>query len=219
MFKFYKKEVSCKKTVDQKSAMEEDTKMNILSNGLVRRLLNTQEKLGAKQGAEVIDQYAQELRNSNFSKEQTIRIICNGIKGYEGRKKKRAASGRLLRSTASGSKQTRIKTKLLGKSTWFKKSGSSSKSMYEDGNKAKQSRQEGAAQKGAHRHKISSVVEHTKEGELARRMRELMKRLAPMLGFSIKIVERTGKSLRSMFPLNNLWQGAKCGRTDCTTCE
>ena len=117
--------------------MVENTKMNILSNDLVRRLLNTQEELGAKQGAEMIDQYAQELRNSNFSKEQTIRIICNGIKGYEGRKKKRAASGRLLRSTASGSKQTRIKTKLLGKSTWFKKSGSTSKSMYEDWSKAK----------------------------------------------------------------------------------
>ena len=34
----------------------------------------------------------------DYSKGQTIKIIINGIKGYEGRKRKRAAQGRPLRS-------------------------------------------------------------------------------------------------------------------------
>ena len=35
----------------------------------------------------------------------------------------------------------------------------------------------------------------------------------------IKVLERSGGSLQSMFPLNNLWDEISCGRTDdCTTC-
>ena len=42
-------------------------------------------------------------------------------------------------------------------------------------------------------------IEQTPMGELGRRLRELMSRLAPILGFSVKIVERTGSSLKSHF--------------------
>ena len=62
-------------------------------------------------------------------------------------------------------------------------------------------------------------VENTEEGELMSRMKELMRRLTPSLGFKIKIVERSGSSLRSKFPLSTLWEGTKCGRQDCTTCN
>ena len=55
-------------------------------------------------------------------------------------------------------------------------------------------------------------VEYTKGGELATRLRELSNRLAPILGFKIKIVERAGTPLRNSFPLNNLWEGMMCGR-------
>ena len=62
-------------------------------------------------------------------------------------------------------------------------------------------------------------VEQTPGGELAARMRELISRLEPMLGFGVRVAERCGKSLQSLFPLNNLWKGTKCGREDCITCE
>ena len=38
------------------------------------------------------------------------------------------------------------------------------------------------------------------------------------LGFSIKIVERAGPSLRNQFSLSTLWEGISCDRPDCTTC-
>ena len=38
-------------------------------------------------------------------------------------------------------------------------------------------------------------IENTKGGEVAKKMRELMKRLDPKLGFMIKTVERSGTSL------------------------
>ena len=61
-------------------------------------------------------------------------------------------------------------------------------------------------------------VEQTPNGELAARLRELLLRLEPTLGFTMKIVERTGASLRSQFPLYNLWEGAACGRGECIPC-
>ena len=50
------------------------------------------------------------------------------------------------------------------------------------------------------------------------RLRELFQRLEPTIGFYVKVVERTGRKLQSLFPLN-LWDGTMCGREqDCTTC-
>ena len=48
-------------------------------------------------------------------------------------------------------------------------------------------------------------VEYTHGGELANKMRELTSRLAPILGFKIKVVERAGTPLKSNFRLYNLW--------------
>ena len=40
------------------------------------------------------------------------------------------------------------------------------------------------------------------------------------MGLYIKVVERTGRRLSSLFPLTNLWGGVSCGREDeCTTCN
>ena len=49
-------------------------------------------------------------------------------------------------------------------------------------------------------------------------MKELAKRLAPTLGFVIKVVEKAGSPLKNNFPLNNLWEGTKCGREECIPC-
>ena len=43
--------------------------------------------------------------------------------------------------------------------------------------------------------------------------------LESTLGFNMKIVEKMGASLRSKFPLYNLWEGALCGREKCIPCS
>ena len=50
-------------------------------------------------------------------------------------------------------------------------------------------------------------VEQPHGGELATKMREVFQRMEKTVGFRIKVVERSGGSLQSMFPLNNLWDG------------
>ena len=50
-------------------------------------------------------------------------------------------------------------------------------------------------------------VEHTPHGELSKRLRELISRLAPVLGFSIKVVERAGGKIKDRFSQAGLWEG------------
>ena len=61
-------------------------------------------------------------------------------------------------------------------------------------------------------------VEQTRGGQLAKDIREVLTRLEPLLGFKVKVVERSGTSLRNMMPNTNPWAGAHCSRTDCVTC-
>ena len=125
VYRQYEKEVSSKRTVQKSSAMGENTKAQILSQDMIRRLLNTSESLGAEAKKKVVDDYSQKLMNSGYSREQAAKMIVNGIKGYESMRKRRIAEGRELRRTAAGSRMKRYKEKLLGKTTWFK-SGKSS---------------------------------------------------------------------------------------------
>ena len=62
-------------------------------------------------------------------------------------------------------------------------------------------------------------VEQTKEGKLAKNIREVLVKLEHILGFKVKVVERTGTSLKSSVPNTNPWSGQHCTRQDCTTCN
>ena len=62
-------------------------------------------------------------------------------------------------------------------------------------------------------------VEHTPGGELAKRLRDQLSRLEGLMGFKIKVVERTGTALKDLFSLSDVWNGGTCSREDCTTCR
>ena len=78
-------------------AMEENIKIKPLSNDLIRRLLNTSERLGLEDRIKVVDKYSQKLLNSGFKIEQVRTIVVNGVKGYERKvKESRRPGGRRL---------------------------------------------------------------------------------------------------------------------------
>ena len=120
-YKYYEKETCAKKTVQARTAMNENMKMQILSNDTVRRLLTTKEDMGAKYKGAVIDQYAIKLLHSGYTEEQTKKILKNGIKGYIGRMRSREKLGRKLRSTAEESRKSRYLGKLLSKTGWYRR--------------------------------------------------------------------------------------------------
>ena len=217
--KFFEKDTTKDNTVQKDSAMEENSKIKILSNDLIRRLTNTMECLGHAERDLVVDGYGQKLLNSGYDIHQTRSILIKGIKGYEGRKLRCQKEGRKLRRTAQEGRGMRSRKKLLDKVNWYRKKPK--EDLYEKKH-GKKRRQEDARNKDEpERPQAKSVlfIEQTNQGELGKRLRELLTRITPILGFSIKIVERTGASLGSKFPQASLWDDQECGRSSCITCH
>ena len=217
-YKFYEKPEGAKSTVHFKTAMGENTKNQILSQEMVRRLLNTSEDLEGEHLIEITDNYAKKLHNSGYQRDHIRKIILAGVKGYGAKLRRSKEQETPLRRTSEESEGARTRTKLIGKSTWFKKKRSS------QGSKTGSRRNGGPPGKGAMEHPTSTpstvlFVEQTPDGKLASKLRELLTRLEPTLGFKIKVVEKIGASLRSKFPLYNLWEGALCGREQCIPCS
>ena len=58
LYRFFEKETSSSRTVQKRSAMEENSKHQVLANDLVRRLCNSMEQLGEEERRRIIDGYS-----------------------------------------------------------------------------------------------------------------------------------------------------------------
>ena len=217
---FFEKPTNSNITIQRRSAMGQDAKIQVLSNDIIRRLKNNSEELGKGAKIEIIDNYTQKLLNSGYHGEILQRIITNGIKGYENLLRRCQEEGRNLHRSSTDSQGARIRKKLLAKSNWFRKSRRKEDYAKESTNKGRSSGSFGGS-KCMETLKVRTIlfVEQSPNGELAKRLRETLRGMEATLGFRVKVVERNGRSLGSKFPLNTLWAGEKCGRTDCITCE
>ena len=81
-YKYYEKPTTTNTTIRMATAMSENSKLQCLSNDLVRRLLNTRVELPAKYREELIERYGSKLMTSGYGMEQTRKILLNGVKGY-----------------------------------------------------------------------------------------------------------------------------------------
>ena len=116
---YYEKPTNSNVTIQMRSAMTQDSKIQVLSNDLVRRLKNNSEELGGGAKIEIVDNYTQKLLNSGYRGEVLQRIITNGIKGYENKLRRCVELGSKLYRSSTDSQGARIKKKLLAKSNWF----------------------------------------------------------------------------------------------------
>ena len=112
-YRYFEKSTTTNKTVQKTSAMEENAKMKIIAQDLVRRLTNTKESLGYKEKCKVVDMYAKKLLNSGYGLEQVKKTLVSGIKGYENKKLRCKKEGWRFRRTAVESAPGRARKKLL----------------------------------------------------------------------------------------------------------
>ena len=150
----------------------------------------------------------------------------NGVKGYERKvKESKRPGGRRLHRTSAESRGTQIRKKLLDKTEWFKKRNNGrqeeAKSMHRVLHKQPRKQLQSSLSTTCKPLKTRSVlfVEQTKDGRLAKDIREGLLRLEGILGFRIKVVEKAGAPLKRIFPNTNPWAGAHCSREDCVTCN
>ena len=111
-FKFYEKPVGASRTLQKRTAMCENSKIQILSNDVVRRLSNCSEDLPREDLIVMIDKYAQKLVNGGFTVDQTRKILVAGIKGYRTKVNRCKKEGRKIWRTSKESMGARLRTRL-----------------------------------------------------------------------------------------------------------
>ena len=72
---YFEKPTNSNVTIQMRSAMGQDSKIQVLSNDLVRRLKNNSEELGGGAKIEIVDNYTQKLLNSGYRGEVEIKAM------------------------------------------------------------------------------------------------------------------------------------------------
>ena len=190
IYKYYEKPTTTNTTVRMATAMAENSKMQCLANDLVRRLLNTKEDLPGCYRAEVIDGYGMKLLTSGYNLDQVRRILNNGMKGYVAKVARRMEKYGRVHLTAEESAVTRHKKRLLGSSSWYK----GSRKPQSENTSTTSAPIRGVSQGPEDRKLVTRAVlfvEQSPMGELARQVKEQIRRLEPILGYRVRVVERT----------------------------
>ena len=129
------------------------------------------------------------------------------MRSYENKVKRCKLEGRSLYRTSQQSSHNRKRKKLLGKLEWYKKRRVG---------EASEVRSQAVPRREAREQELPTrtvlFVEFTPQSELAKRLREALAGIEKILGFKIRVVEKTGTPLRLLFSPTTLWQGEHCGR-------
>ena len=83
LFSFFEKAMVSAMVLHKRSAIPEGVRRATLNQEMVRRMLNTSEDVEITKRVEIVDGYAQKLVNSEYSVEETRKVIIGGLKGYE----------------------------------------------------------------------------------------------------------------------------------------
>ena len=244
-YKFFEKPMSANTVLHMRTAMAEDSKVRSLTNDLVRRLLTTSESLPDKLRWKIIDDFAQKLLNSGYKLEQTRRIIVAGLKGYEKKlRESKIPGGRKMHRTSKESSVSRAWRKLTGKTEWFRdgarkkedkqelhdgwnnenipgdwKSGlGKTKRVKKKSEKEKSDRGSDQTVPSGWKTRSVLVVPVSRNGELAKNIREVEKRMNVITDYKTKIIESVGKKLKDLMSNKNPWSGQECGRGECVPC-
>ena len=182
----------------------------------------------------------QKLVNSGHKVKDVRAILIIGIKGFYSKVRKCKREGVPLHRSAKMSSGARRLAKLTGKSNWFRKvrqadDGDEERAAFyseEQENKPKgkansprRDQQERSEDTDTTRPReelrVTSVlfVEQSKRVTLASKMRETLRRLEPLLGFRMKVVENAGTSLGTLLSNRDPWAGTRCGRESCFPCK
>ena len=85
LFKFWEKPTNSNRTLDRRTAMGENQKLQVLTQEVIRRLGNTYEGLVNEDYTRIIDDFCQKLFKSGYKEDQIRRIIVAALKAGVGR--------------------------------------------------------------------------------------------------------------------------------------
>ena len=219
---YFEKPMKTQLLMEQNSAMGKRQKYCILAEETTRRLYNMAEDREEEDTERVLEQMTRQLKNSGWSRPEIREILCSGYRGWRTRLKRREETCGSRYRSAVASLPSRARSKLTGKSEWFKTDNRKRKRETEDLISHKRMRKDpGKDQRTGEEGRIVSVmfVPYTAGGELARRLNEVEKNLGKQTGVRIKIAEKVGNKLVDMLHQADPWQGTDCQREHCLICK
>ena len=221
LYRFYMKKMAKKTLIMKSSALGENTKVAALTQDVVRLSKNTSELVDMETRSEIIDSFHDRLQLSGYSHEQSVRIISNGLMGYERIRRNAARDGGNINRSEEEGREERHKKKLLGKTNWFRVTKTKQSDNTAKGGDHKRRRSRHQQEKTETQLPVVSVMFVPKTGGsiLQKRLMDLEPGLSAISGHRIRYVERSGVTLKQLLHRNNPWAGAPCHRaTSCLSC-
>ena len=112
-YSFFEKPMKNPFCIMQSSAMSNKSKVQILSQDLVRRMMNICDTVSQSERNRVVDNYTDRLFRSGYSLSQVYDIIVSGLTGYERKLKKAANENTPIHRPAASTLKSRINKKFL----------------------------------------------------------------------------------------------------------
>ena len=228
---YYQKEVKTPYVIMARSGMATQQKLQILSNELTRRLSNVNhENSELKQHTRIINQFTQELKNSEYPFRTAREIVISGIRGLRTRRRLRELKNQNFYREAHTTACRRATKKLVNKETWYKRQEvvlpahevgpDMLRSQGRAGLRSLKSGKQNNNKNKEHESKIKSVmfVPFTPGSELAKLLRENEEKLVKLTNCKVKIIERTGTKIQELLTKSNPWKGHDCERQNCLLC-
>ena len=119
-YEFFEKSMNSKFCILEKSAMAYESKLSILSNEVVRRLLNTSETVSQDRKDSILNDFVLKMLRSGYDIGQCRDILISGIRCYNAKVSRANQSGSKLHRSARSSLVSRLKKKITAKTSWYK---------------------------------------------------------------------------------------------------
>ena len=117
-YKFFQKPTANPLTILKYSAIAWNNKRSIQAQELIRVMMNTSELLSICDRVELINNFEKRLKGSGYNYAQIWEIVSAGLKGYQSKVDKKNTIP--IHRLASSAIQTRLTSRLIGKSNWFR---------------------------------------------------------------------------------------------------
>ena len=121
IYRYYEEPMANERCLDKLSAISYQSKMAILSQDVVRRMMNMCEEEEQEMRNDILNKYDSRMEKSGYSTPERKEIMRRCLISYE---RKREASMRGMRNIHRRGRSTltqRYKKKLLGQENWYKR--------------------------------------------------------------------------------------------------
>ena len=214
-YTYFQKPMAKETLIMRDSALSEKVVISSLTQNLVRRMLNTSETVNIEERIKVVNQFSYQLRLSGYSAEQSRDIVKAGLTGYENLLERSKKEKKNLHRSAEEGQEERRKKKVLAKGNWFKKKG---KRVGEKESFLTKKKRKEKIKRDEPETVTVMFVPQTPGGELRKRLQREEDKIAKMTKERIKIVERSGTTIKQILHKSNPWASGHCNRVDCLMC-